>query len=112
MDKKVLSDFLIVRQGGLHTILAFLKAIGKHVNSSGLLEAWVESNILGPKAAEKVLLGKSYARGIRAHKLTIQAVWRILMRQLLDFIGERNDALKKMLEKSMQENDLLNSFQF
>ena len=64
----------------------------------------VESNILGPKAAEKVLLGKSYAQGIRAH---IQAMWRILMPQLLDFIGERNDALKKMLEKSMQENDLL-----
>ena len=45
--------------------------------------------------------------GIRAHKLTIQAMWCILMPQLLDFIGERNDALKKMLEKSMQENDLL-----
>ena len=79
MGKKDYQDFLSVRLGGLHTILAFLKAIGKHINSSGLLEAWVESNILGPKAAEKVLLGKSYARGIQAHKLTIQAMWRILM---------------------------------
>ncbi len=41
-----------------------------------MLEAWVESNILGPKAAEKVLAGKSYARGIRAHKLSLQAMWR------------------------------------
>ncbi len=29
------------------------------MNSSGMLETWVESNILGPKAAEKVLAGKS-----------------------------------------------------
>lgn len=88
-------DFLIVRLGGLHTILAFLKVIGKHINSSGMLEAWVESNILGPKAAEKVLAGKCYARGIRAHKLTLQAMWRILMPQLLDFIGEKTFLLRR-----------------
>ena len=67
--KKDYQDFLIVRLGWLHQSWHFFKAIGKHINSSGLLEAWVENNILGPKAAEKVLLGKSYARGIRAHKL-------------------------------------------
>lgn len=65
---------MIVRLCGLHTVLAFLKAIGKHINSLGILEAWVESNILGPKATEKVLAGKSYAWGIRAHKLTLQAI--------------------------------------
>ncbi len=97
---------MIVRLGGLNTILAFLKVIGKHINSSGMLEAWVESNILGPKAAEKVLAGKFYARGIRAHKLSLQAMWRILMPQLLDFIGEKIFSCKKMLEESMQEKNL------
>ncbi len=32
-------DLLIVRLGGLHTILEFLKVIGKHINSSGMLAA-------------------------------------------------------------------------
>ena len=32
-------NFLIVRMGGLHISLNFLKVIGKHVQSSGLLEA-------------------------------------------------------------------------
>ena len=100
-------NLLIVRLGGLHTILAFLKVIGKHINSSGLLEAWVESNILGPKAAESVVTGKSYARGFRSHNLTLQAMWRILMPQLLDFIGEENAALKMILGKTVQENDIL-----
>ena len=43
LEKKDYQNFLIVRLGGLQRILAFLKAIGKHINSSGLLEAWVES---------------------------------------------------------------------
>ena len=56
---------------------------------------------------EKVLAGKSYARGIRAHKLTLQAMWRILMPQLLEFIGQKNDTLRKMIhEKSIHEDDL------
>ena len=54
--KKDYQDFLIVRLGWLHTILALFKAIGKHINSLGLLEAWVKSNILGPKAAERFCL--------------------------------------------------------
>lgn len=38
---------LIVRPGGLHIAIKFLEVIGKHVQSFGLLEAWVEGNMLG-----------------------------------------------------------------
>lgn len=76
-------DCLVVRLGGLHIALKFMEVIGKHVQSSGLLEAWVEGNLLGPKTAEQVMAGKSYNKGIRAHKITLQAMWRILLPQLL-----------------------------
>lgn len=33
----------------IHTSLSFLKVIGRHVQSSGLLEAWIESELLGQK---------------------------------------------------------------
>ena len=74
--KEEYQDFLIIRMGGLHISLNFLKIIGKHVQSSGLLEAWVASKILGPGTAEQVLTGKgkSYSKAMRAHKLTIQAM--------------------------------------
>ena len=51
-------DCLIVRLGGLHTAMKFMAVIGKHIQSSGLLEAWVESNLLGPNTAEQVMTGK------------------------------------------------------
>ena len=91
--------FLVVRLGGLHTALKFLEVIGKHMKSSGLEEVWIESNLLGVKTAEKVLAGNSYAKGIRAHKITIQAMWHILIPQLLDFMTDRNPELKKNLHE-------------
>ena len=72
--------------------------IGKHVKSSGLMEAMIEANVLGPKTAEQVLHGKSYARGMRVHKITLQSMWRLLLPSLLDFIEFRNPGLKDDLE--------------
>ena len=60
-------DFLVVRLGGLHTSLKFVQVIGKHVQSSGLEKAWIDSNCLGPKTSEHVFSGKSYAKEIRIH---------------------------------------------
>lgn len=93
-------DHLIVRLGGLHTAMKFMAVIGKHIQSSGLLEAWVESNLLGPNTAEQVMTGKSYNKGIRAHKITLQSMWRMLIPELLSFLGDRNPDLKEPLEKT------------
>ncbi|MGH0159882.1 UNVERIFIED_CONTAM: hypothetical protein FKN15_047588 [Acipenser sinensis] len=106
--KEEYQDFLIVRLGGLHTSLNFLKVTGKHVQSSGLLEAWVKSKILGPRTAEQVMAGKFYARGMRAHKLTLQAMWRIVIPQLLNYIENENPNLKKEIDDKSDSNHLEN----
>ena len=46
----------------------FLKVIGKHITFTGILEVLFEENVLGPKAAEQVLSGKSYERGMKIRK--------------------------------------------
>jgi hypothetical protein len=43
---------------------------------------------LGPIAAEQVLSGKYYNRGMRAHKITSQALWRLLLPPLLGFLKD------------------------
>ena len=42
--------------------MGFQKAIGNHMKGSGLVEAWVESGLLGPNATEHVMKGKAYKR--------------------------------------------------
>ena len=65
---------LIPRLGGLHVSMNFLKIYGQHMTDSGLVQVWVESGLLGVNSAEHAMDGKSYAKGIRAHKLTVQAL--------------------------------------
>jgi len=84
--KKEYQQFLIVRLGGLHTCMSFRKVIGKHIQTFGLTEAWIESNQIGPKAVEQVLNGKEYARAMRVYKTTFQVMWRIIIPFFL-FIG-------------------------
>ena len=102
-------DFLIPRLGGLHVSLNFLKTIGKHVQSSGLAEVWIESGILGPNATEQAMVGKPYARAIRAHKLTFQALWHLLLPDLLNFLQEKDFDLKNDILQAAEvdECDLL-----
>lgn len=101
-------DFLIIRMGGLHTSLTFLKVIGKHMQSSGLMQAWIESGLFGPDTAEQVILGKgkSYSKAMRTHKITIQAMWRILMPKLMNFIQNENQALKQTLDEKSSSKDI------
>ena len=71
---------LIVRLGGLHTSMNCLKVIGKHIESSGLSDAWVERIISRTKSCRSgIIWDVIYARGMRIHKITIQAMWRIIM---------------------------------
>jgi hypothetical protein len=47
------------------------------MKGSGLVDSWIESGLLGPNAAETVMNGKAYKRAMRAHKITLQALWRL-----------------------------------
>ncbi|CAB3983002.1 Hypothetical predicted protein [Paramuricea clavata] len=97
-------DTLIPRLGGLHISMNFLKFLGQHVQDSGLSEIWVESILLGPRTVEHVLDGKEYSKGVRAHKVTLQAMCQILLPQLLAYIRERDKDLKESLHKFAQSH--------
>ena len=93
-------DVLIPRLGGLHISMNFLKVLGQHTADSRLADMWIESGILGPNSAEKALNGKSYAKGIRAHKLTLQAMWRLVLPQLLPYIENEDQQLTEDIVKA------------
>jgi len=86
-------EHIVLRMGGLHIALNFLKVIGKHMAGSGLSEIWLESGVLAEGSITKVMEGKAYGKGMRVHKLTFQALWRILYPQILDFL-ETHDVNK------------------
>ena len=65
-----------------------------NVQSAGFSEKWVESDILGPNSIDDTMAVKSYSRGMRAHKITFNAMWQILLPELLSSLEEHDQVLK------------------
>jgi hypothetical protein len=73
------------RLGGLHTRMCFQGRISDHVEENGMKDIWVKAGVTGPLKAEEILCRMSYKAAMRLHKLTWQALWRILIPQILEF---------------------------
>ena len=69
---------LVIMLGGFHAQMTFSKVIGKYMESSGLSDIWEESGVFGETTADNILKGKIWNRVIRAHKLSFEALWRVL----------------------------------
>lgn len=68
---------LVIRMGGFHIALNFLSVIGKKFKESGLEDLLIESELYGSNTTLALLKGKSYNRGVRAHKLIMEALMRL-----------------------------------
>lgn len=68
---------LVIRMGGFHIALNFLSVIGKKFQESGLEDLLIESELYGSNTTLALLKGKSYNRGVRAHKLIMEALMRL-----------------------------------
>ena len=68
---------VIMVQGHLHVLFNFLKVIGKHIESAGLEDIWVESGLFAPNSINAIMEGKAYYRAVRGHTLAYEALWRI-----------------------------------
>ena len=77
------------------------------MQSTGLLEVWRESNLMGQKTAENVMAGKDFSKVLRAHKITSQALWQIILPQLSNFIQNKDIAMKNSLKNAEDYDDLI-----
>ena len=67
-----LSD-TVIRMGGFHIALNFLSLIGKKYTNSGLDDLLIESGVYAAGTTLALIKGKCYNRGIRGHKLAMEA---------------------------------------
>ena len=61
--------------------------------------------LLWPGAVELVLAGKAYNKAMRAHGLTLQALWRLLMPSLLSFVAEADADCRACLSRMAADDD-------
>jgi len=85
---------LTIRIGGFHIALNFLSVIGKQFEESGIEELLIESSLYGNATAAALLTGKSCNRGVRAHKLIMEALLRLQWRAFCEWLQKAENTLK------------------
>ena len=91
---------VIIILGGFHTQMNFSKATGKYVESSGIPDMWVESEVFGEATAQNIVKGKHWNRVARAHKISYEALWRVLWPLLLTWAHDNGEPVD---ESSLEE---------
>lgn len=110
----------VIRLGGFHILLNFLKVIGQHMNNSGLNDVWLESGLYGESTVVGILSGKKWNKGIRAHKITYESLMRIFIPIFEKWITECNSdmihtlnhsrLMAKDICESIRKNKPINNF--
>ena len=84
-------DDMVIRVGGFHIALNYLAVIGKKLEDSGLEDLLIESGVFGSSTASALLKGKSYNRGVRAHKIVAEAMQKLQWQGFSRWLTEKNN---------------------
>ena len=83
-------QYLVINLGSFHIALNVMRVIGQHMFKSGLQE--VLSEAVSSGKTQQVISCRSYNRTVRAHKLTFEALMRVMW-PLLQHWADEHDRL-------------------
>ena len=79
---------VVLMMGGFHTICNLLSIIGIRFGDAGLRDLAVESGVIAEGSIDNVLQGKQYARGVRLHKITYEALMRLAWQSFSTYLQD------------------------
>ena len=71
--------------GGFHIEKNYLTVLGKKYHMSGVDDLLVESDMRGSSTTSTLLKGKSYNRGVKAHKTAMEVMFRLQWRSVVQW---------------------------
>ena len=93
---------VIIRMGGFHIALNYLGLIGKKYLDSGLDDLLIESGVYAAGTTAALMKGKSYNRGVRAHKLVSEAMFRLMWSAFVEWYASADDVSLNEEERVLQ----------
>ena len=74
---------------------------GKKYASSGLEDLLIESGVYAAGTTSILMLGKSYNRGIRAHRLTMEALFRLMWQAFLRWVVNQREEVSSHYKQAL-----------
>ena len=93
----------VIRLGGFHVALNFLSVLGKRYQSSGIEDILIESAAYGSGTVASLMKGKSYNRGMRAHKLMMEALLRLMWQAFIKWLNADDHQAYKLQAKEKEK---------
>ncbi|KAG1714540.1 hypothetical protein GQR58_001134 [Nymphon striatum] len=101
---KLRFDSLLLMMGNFHIICYMLSIIGKLFRDAGLWDLAVESGVIAEGSIDKVLDGKQYNRGVRLHKLTYEALMRLVWKGFLEWLENNHSTDLPHLDETFRQS--------
>lgn len=92
---------IVVRLGGFHIALNFLSLLGKMYTNSGLEDLLIDSGIYASGTTNALMAGKSYNRGVRAHKLCLEALFRVMWFAFLNWLEAKKPTFEDQSKQDL-----------
>ena len=85
---------VVLRMGAFHVSCCFLAVIGKRFDGAGLIDLFIEAEILGAESVSGVLEGRHYNRAVRVHKLFMEAFMHIQWEEFENWLNTENKQIE------------------
>lgn len=97
-------DNLFINLGGFYIQMAFFKAIGKYIESSGITDISVDSQVLAAGSVNSFITAKHFNRCKRIHPLMSIALQSLLIEEFLNMNNIEPSTLTDNLKLVIQSN--------
>lgn len=98
-----------IHLGAFHTMISYLGALGKRLRGNGFGEVVNEFGVCASGSKEHVLTGNHYNRAMRVHKLTLEALRRLLFTEFESLVlgGDRQvyERALRDIERLLENTD-------
>ena len=81
---------IVPRLGAFHISCCFLAVIGKRFGDAGLTDLLIESEVIGSGSVSGVIEGRQYNRGVRAHNIVMEALWKLRWKSFGIWLAEQD----------------------
>ena len=79
--------------GAFHISYNYLALIGKKYRDSGIEDLLIESGVYAAGSTSSLMKGKSFNRGIRAHKLLSEAMFRLIWMAFIEWYSKPGNCI-------------------
>mgnify|MGYP000055450759 FL=1 len=79
---------VVIGMGAFHISYNYLALIGKKYRDSGIEDLLIESGVYAAGSTSSLMKGKSFNRGIRAHKLLSEAMFRLIWMAFIEWYSK------------------------